>query len=104
MPKFRKKPVEITALQFRLNMTSTETYFESVDRFVDEFLKTFDLDDLAPGMKLMDDKILIPTLEGNMLASNSDWIIRGISGEFYPCKDDIFRATYDPVEPNQEGD
>lgn len=37
----------------------------------------------------------IPTLEGRMIANFGDWIIRGVSGEFYPCKNDIFRATYE---------
>ncbi len=40
----------------------------------------------------------IQTLEGNMHVIAGDWIIRGIAGEIYPCKDDIFRATYEPVE------
>lgn len=45
-----------------------------------------------------DDMLLIHTLESDMLASPGDWIITGIKGEQYPCKDDIFRATYEPVE------
>ena len=43
--------------------------------------------------------LLIPTLEGDMLASLNDWIIKGVKGEIYPCKPDIFAATYDPVSP-----
>jgi hypothetical protein len=38
----------------------------------------------------------IPTLEGNMDASLGDWIIKGVKGEFFPCKPDIFEATYEP--------
>lgn len=41
---------------------------------------------------------LIPTLEGVMRADVGDWIIRGVAGEFYPCKPDIFDATYDPAD------
>ena len=41
----------------------------------------------------------IPTLEGNMRANVGDYIIRGVKGELYPCKPDIFAATYEPVEP-----
>jgi len=41
---------------------------------------------------------LIPTLEGTMRADVGDYIIRGVQGEFYPCKPDIFEATYEPVE------
>lgn len=42
--------------------------------------------------------ILIQTLEGDMLARPNDWIIRGVNGEFYPCKPDIFEKTYEPEE------
>lgn len=42
---------------------------------------------------------LITTLEGTMRADVGDWIIRGVNGELYPCKPDIFAATYEPVEP-----
>lgn len=42
-------------------------------------------------------KLLIPTLEGVMEASEGDYIIKGVKGEFYPCKPDIFEATYEPV-------
>jgi len=41
--------------------------------------------------------IIIPTLEGDHLAGIGDWIIQGVAGEFYPCKPDIFDATYEPV-------
>lgn len=44
---------------------------------------------------------LIPTLEGTMRASPGDWVIRGIAGEVYPCKPEIFEATYERVE-NEE--
>jgi hypothetical protein len=42
---------------------------------------------------------LIETLEGDMRVSPGDWIIRGVKGEIYPCKPDIFAATYEPVSP-----
>lgn len=42
-------------------------------------------------------ELTIPTLEGNHLARHGDWIIKGVSGEFYPCKPDIFEATYEAV-------
>jgi hypothetical protein len=41
--------------------------------------------------------VLIDTLEGTMTASPGDFVVRGVQGEFYPCKPDIFAATYDPV-------
>ena len=45
-----------------------------------------------------DGKFKITTLEGVHTANIGDWIIRGVKGEFYPCKPDIFTATYEPVE------
>jgi hypothetical protein len=39
--------------------------------------------------------LLIPTLEGDMLAIEGDWVIKGVKGELYPCKPDIFDATYE---------
>ena len=42
--------------------------------------------------------LLIGTLEGTMAAAPGDWVIKGVAGEFYPCKPDIFEATYEPVE------
>lgn len=49
-----------------------------------------------------DDQLWIGTLEGNMIASAGDWIIRGVKGELYPCKPDIFAATYEPVALTEE--
>ena len=43
-------------------------------------------------------ELIIKTLEGDMKASVGDWIITGINGEQYPCKPDIFKKTYEPVE------
>lgn len=45
--------------------------------------------------------IFVETLEGEMRADLGDWIIRGVQGEFYPCKPDIFAATYEPAEDDQ---
>ena len=44
------------------------------------------------------DRIRIHTLEGDMVAQAGDWIIKGVNGEFYPCKPDIFEKTYEPVD------
>ncbi len=43
-------------------------------------------------------EITIPTLEGDHIAKHGDWIIKGVKGEFYPCKPNIFAATYEPAE------
>jgi len=61
MPKFKKKPVVIEAIQ-------------------------------------LTERIEIQTLEGVMVGDPGDWLITGVKGEKYPCKDDIFRATYEPAE------
>ena len=61
MPRFRKKPIVITA-------------------------------------ELCANRTVIKTLEGDMVAEPGDWIITGIKGERYPCKPDIFAATYEPAD------
>jgi hypothetical protein len=79
--KFKKKPVVIEAIQW-----NGKNLIE-VNNFSDEV--AFD--------QLSGD-LYVYTLEGAMKVSINDWIIRGIKGEIYPCKPDIFVATYDPVE------
>lgn len=83
--KYRKKPVVIEAVKF-----DPEGDLEEVGLFLNG----------ATGWHMSDDEyaIIIPTLEGDMLARPGDYIIKGIQGEFYPCKPDIFEATYEPVE------
>lgn len=85
--KYRKKPVVIEAIQWNGN--------NRVE--VAKFIKGEELKDndilLLPG-----NNMFIETLEGTIRANVNDWIIKGIKGEFYPCKPDIFEATYDPVE------
>jgi hypothetical protein len=79
---YRKKPVVIEALQYGpYSAPSVEmaAFLSGAEWGVDER------------------GILIKTLEGEMLASIGDFIIRGVKGEFYPCKPDIFNATYEPV-------
>ena len=80
--KFRKKPIVIEAEQF---MDTSDSVSEIME--------------LAGGKTLTwhvhNHTLSIPTLEGNMTASNGDWIIKGVNGELYPCKPDIFRKTYE---------
>jgi len=86
MPKFRKKPVVIEAWQFDGSAESARPIIER-----------------APHVRWSADGgggyLVIPTLEGDMRGDRGDWIIRGVKGEFYPCKPDIFAATYEPEEP-----
>lgn len=81
--QFRKKPGVILAWQVPLP-------HEDPSEGIVELVQSQNWDGDSEG-------IIIPTLEGNMLASPGDWIIQGIKGEFYPCKPDIFEATYEPA-------
>ena len=88
MPKFRKKPVVIEAVQF------TGENRREVLKFAMPKLSKTALD----GAETMRLPVVISTLEGDMTASPGDWIIKGVNGEFYPCKPDIFAKTYEAVE------
>ena len=92
--KFRKKPVVIEAVQFK-NINRDE-----VQQFVGKELKQEIESDTAyeAGMGASISSLTIPTLEGDMKAMPNDWIIKGVKGEFYPCKPDIFEKSYEPVE------
>jgi hypothetical protein len=81
MSVYRKKPVEIEAIQW-----TGENCLE-VDNFITVEHDTF------PAMGFIE----IPTLEGIMTANKGDYIIKGVQGEFYPCKPDIFEVTYERV-------
>lgn len=91
MPKFRKKPVMIEAVQW-LNRKIVVA-----DDGSDQ-LEWFYLAEQNKTIRLAGDTLLIRTLEGDMTAQLGDWIIRGVKGEIYPCKPDIFAATYEPAE------
>jgi len=85
MPKFRKKPVVIEAVQFTEESKNQCFHWVTCTRE-----PTWD----ARGRPTMK----IATLEGDLTVSFGDWIIKGVKGEFYPCKPDIFAATHEPVE------
>jgi len=87
MPLFRKRPVVIEAVQF----TGGNTV--EVVNFIGSGYRV--MPDYRDASK---DVIFIVTLEGEMVATAGDWIIRGVQGEFYPCKPDIFEATYELEE------
>lgn len=78
--RFRKKPVVIEA--WRFDPTSPQAQ-----------------PDWLVGKNIIRNRVMeIDTLAGVMTAQPGDWIIRGVQGEVYPCKPDIFAATYEPVE------
>lgn len=84
--RFKKRPVVIEAVQYDGNNAST---------ILDWITRASGRASMWVGNGTR--KIAIPTLEGTMYADSGDWIIRGVAGEFYPCKPDIFSATYEPV-------
>ncbi len=91
MAKYRKKPVVIEAVQLTWGNWSEMCDFADVGL----------LNEGHPqGVMLSDNRIglHIPTLEGLMLGEESDWIIKGVKGELYPCKPDIFEMTYEKEE------
>ena len=79
---FRKKPVTIQAMQWKGNN-------------IHECLAFCPKARRASGTS--EETLIIDTLEGAMICSTGDWIIKGVAGEFYPCKPDIFQKTYDFV-------
>jgi len=85
--KFRKKPIEVRAIQWTGDNIAE----------LKEFMKPQEPVYMA-GFKNRDEIVGIETLEGLMIASMNDWIIRGVKGEFYPCKPDVFEATYERVD------
>lgn len=98
--KYRKRPVEIEAMQ----LVGDNADMFAVYQWVEEHTQgSFAHDTIAvPASGVSIDPatgfMLIATLEGVMQAKPGDWIIRGVQGEFYPCKPDVFTATYEPVE------
>lgn len=87
--KFKKRPVIIEAVQFLPNEESTRRI---LDLGTHSNCKAEVLVEPQGNYNLY-----IHTLEGVMEATIGDWIIRGVSGELYPCKPDIFLQTYEPV-------
>ena len=88
--KYRKKPVIIDAWKFDVEFVSLKN--------AREFCKKNDLPIWGTGGMGGKPGMIIPTLEGNHLAEVGDWIVRGVKGEYYPVKPDIFEMTYEPVE------
>lgn len=94
MPKFRKKPVVIEAMQYPGHTIHTvdsllafEAWIEPKARKVGRW-----------PLRYCGQSLIIPTLEGDHQAQPFDWIICGVQGELYPCKPGIFAKTYEPVE------
>jgi len=101
MPKFKSRPVEIEAVQLRFD--TWDDVLELARRcYVGYRLEGFNgtvANRRFPNAHVGDDELcaLIPTLEGDMLARQGDWIILGTRNELYPCKPDVFAVKYEPV-------
>ena len=88
--KFRKKPVEIEAVEVNDALHAAQHDWQALPAWLGEAYE-------RGGIVFAPDGVHISTLEGNMLGSPGDWIIKGVKGELYPCKPDIFAASYDRV-------
>ena len=80
--KYRKKPVVIEAVQWT----------------GDNVIEMYQFTGIKSIKVSNSDELIVHTLEGDMIASNGDYIIKGIKGEFYPCKSDIFEQTYEECD------
>jgi hypothetical protein len=76
--RWRKKPVVVEALRYDGTARCREHLYS-----------------WSRGLVNFDHDVFVHTLEGRMIVSRGDWVIQGVYGEFYPCKDEIFRATYE---------
>lgn len=87
--KYRKKPVVIEAMQLNRNFAEV----------IAKWIGRENIDGMGIG-EFAEDAcyISIKTLEGSMMADEGDFVIKGVNGEFYPCKPDIFARTYEKVE------
>jgi hypothetical protein len=99
--KFRKKPVAIEAMQFAGTPAELCDAYLWVESHVGSFCALDPIPDAGISIDPEDGSLLISTLEGLMRVSLGDWIIRGVKGEFYPCKPDIFAATYERLEADR---
>ena len=100
--RYRKRPVVIEAMRLVGDTPTLHAVYQWIER---NTLGSFEPMDVIEGRKPYpasgvsidprDGRLIISTLEGLHWADRGDWIIRGIKGEFYPCKPDIFEATYE---------
>jgi len=98
MAKYRKKPVVIEAIQW------DGKNWDEVHNFMQEFHGHKKAYEDAEEGAMKTGNLFIRTLEGTMTATKGDWIIKGVNGEFYPCKPDIFEKTYSPIDESTEQD
>lgn len=84
--RYRKRPIEVEAYKYQKELGNNRLMNWLAQQGAN-----------VTGWLFHDGEVTIPTLEGAIKAIDGDWIIRGVKGEFYPCKPDIFEATYEAV-------
>lgn len=92
MAKYRKKPVVIDAVLYSGYNGNSFVFDEAPEWFINS------IGDYSLVFDNSDEQLKVNTLEGEMIVSPGDYIIRGVKGEIYPCKPDIFEMTYDAEE------
>ena len=93
--KYRKKPVVVEAKQYDGTIQSVSRLSTWMDAFGAAY-RIVPYASVAPPHAV---PFYVVTLEGEMLVGPGDYLIQGVQGEFYPCKPDIFEATYEPADP-----
>lgn len=88
--KCRKKPITINAWPIAELIEAATNNWDNLPKEVAEFYET-------GGLVFTSDSISIATLEGHMIGDRLSWLLQGVMDEFYPCKPDVFEATYDEV-------
>lgn len=94
--KYVKRPIEIEALQIYGNVTEIKNF---IGTYGDAWISDAAWE-VGKGKPIT--HVVIHTLEGDMRASDGDYIIKGIKGEFYPCRKDIFEETYEEINKLKE--
>lgn len=91
MQKYKKKPIEIEALQIYGNVSEIKDFIgDNGDAWINDAAWQ-----VGKGRPIT--QVTIHTLEGDMTAKDGDYIIKGVQGEFYPCRKEIFEQTYELV-------
>lgn len=90
--RYKTKPCEIEALQW-----TGENHEEMFDFFTEQ-KEEIDIENILLGLTSLEGALIVKTLEGNMTASVGDYIIKGLRGEFYPCKPDVFEKKYELIK------
>lgn len=92
MSRYKKKPVEIEAELVSDVIEKFKHNFKELPKWIIKAYENTTINTIT------DDEFIIKTLEGNMKATKEDYLIKGVNGELYPCKIEIFKQTYEKVE------